>query len=1219
MKIQTVRFKNLNSLSGEWLIDFTDPHFTSSGIFAIVGATGAGKTTILDAISLALYGRTPRLKQISKSTNEIMSRQAGECFSEVEFSSSKGKFRVHWSQHRARKSAAGDLQPPRHEFVLAESDKILATKLKDVAERVTDATGMTFDQFTRSMLLAQGDFSKFLQASSDQRAPILEQITGTEIYSLISKQVHQCKTDEEKKLELLQNELKNLHILSPEEITTVRNEQTATVGKTKQLQENITETNIGLNWHQTLKNLFLKKQELEETSSQLQQKLENAAPIKKQLEKAIQSHLLLGNYNHLIQLRTSQKEELEHLSSTTSQINPLQEAIVQLKQKTTIVEDQYKGIIKDQQNKTEIIKVVRQLDYETQKHSEEIDKSTTDITHFGKDLLAQIEALKNSEQQIASCFEVISKIHSYQKSNQADESLLETLSGIDEKSARLTQLSAGTEKIENNAAQLQIIIKEQTELGLQRKDTIAKLVQQEQQLTKQIDIGQKNLLQQAPHGISSLYQKIQTLRDDFNNLNEVQRLVNENKQLILLRDSEIINQAKFAKQINSLKKEIVQTQDLIQLQKNNIAKQEKIVLLASKIQSFEQERTKLIDDTPCPLCGSKDHPFNSSKQLEADGVKEALHTEKEKLEALDNKGRALEINLNKALHSNETCTAIILESNEKLRSLTKRIHASSPDKKILENIDTVIQKVKETILIAEQYSRQAEKHSQDVTKWEKELKQITTTLQIQKDQYQQIQQKKETITTELAIKTTNLKSTQEEIFLLMSNLSDLVSPYTKNALTTQEDIRLTLQKLKEKQICWKKASSSLREQENLQQGFIAAKDRALQSIEMQKKEQAKIIERCTNLKNERKITVCKRQELFGDNDPLTVEKNIKNQVSAAERSLKNTQEELVSKEKEISILLERKAQLSLSIAKKNNTLQNEENTFSLLLRQHAFESESSFCKARLPDEKREQLKVQIDMLETQCKETKAKLLNVDETIAEVHAKQPSTHNHETLTKLLEKQTSDLGLLQQQLGALTEQINNYEINVKHQQHKQEQLIQQKKEYSYWAQLHTLIGSADGKKFRNFAQGLTFELMVHHANQTLDKMSDRYLLRRSTNEPLELTVIDAYQAGEIRSTANLSGGETFIISLALALGLSAMASQKVQIDSLFLDEGFGTLDEESLEVALETLSTLQQRGKIIGIISHVPLLKERIDVQIHLLSGIDGRSKIFGPGVSSPSPH
>ena len=105
----------------------------------------------------------------------------------------------------------------------------------------------------------------------------------------------------------------------------------------------------------------------------------------------------------------------------------------------------------------------------------------------------------------------------------------------------------------------------------------------------------------------------------------------------------------------------------------------------------------------------------------------------------------------------------------------------------------------------------------------------------------------------------------------------------------------------------------------------------------------------------------------------------------------------------------------------------------------------------------------------------------------------------------------------------------------------------------------------KLLRNFAQGLTFELMVSHANRQLEKMTDRYLLIRDEQQPLELNVVDNYQAGEIRSTRNLSGGESFIVSLTLALGLSRMASRKVRVDSLFLDEGFGTLDEDALDTA------------------------------------------------------
>lgn len=161
---------------------------------------------------------------------------------------------------------------------------------------------------------------------------------------------------------------------------------------------------------------------------------------------------------------------------------------------------------------------------------------------------------------------------------------------------------------------------------------------------------------------------------------------------------------------------------------------------------------------------------------------------------------------------------------------------------------------------------------------------------------------------------------------------------------------------------------------------------------------------------------------------------------------------------------------------------------------------------------------------------------------------------------------------------------------------------------------LIGSADGKKFRNFAQGLTFELMVHQANVHLTKMNNRYILIRDTEQPLDLNVIDTYQAGEIRSTKNLSGGESFLISLALALGLSRMASHKIRVDSLFLDEGFGTLDEEALESALDTLSGLQEDNKIIGVISHVAALKERIPLQIEIISQPGGKSTMKGPGIS-----
>ncbi|MEK7828139.1 MAG: AAA family ATPase, partial [Thermodesulfobacteriota bacterium] len=223
MRILGVRFRNLNSLAGEWQVDFTHPDYASNGIFAITGPTGAGKTTILDAVCLGLYGSTPRLGKVTKSANEIMSRQTGECFAEVTFETQKGRYRCHWSQRRARKHPEGELQQARHEIADADSGAVLESKITQVGEFIEKATGMDFERFIRSMLLAQGEFAAFLQAIPDDRSPILEQITGTEIYSLISMKVHERRAEERNQLELLQAELQGIQVLSDEEEGNLQN------------------------------------------------------------------------------------------------------------------------------------------------------------------------------------------------------------------------------------------------------------------------------------------------------------------------------------------------------------------------------------------------------------------------------------------------------------------------------------------------------------------------------------------------------------------------------------------------------------------------------------------------------------------------------------------------------------------------------------------------------------------------------------------------------------------------------------------------------------------------------------------------------------------------------------------------------------------------------------------------------------------------------------
>lgn len=217
MKILELRFKNLNSLYGEWKIDFTHPEYVSSGIFALTGPTGAGKSTVLDAICLALYGMTPRLKRINKSENEIMSAHTGECYAEVLFESQTGRFRCHWEQRRAKKSAEGNLQDQQHEIIDDITGKPIETKKSLVTKVIEEKTGMDFDRFTRSILLAQGGFDTFLKANNEQKSKILEQITGTEIYSEISRRVHEKNRTAKERLDILRAETSGISILDEEQ------------------------------------------------------------------------------------------------------------------------------------------------------------------------------------------------------------------------------------------------------------------------------------------------------------------------------------------------------------------------------------------------------------------------------------------------------------------------------------------------------------------------------------------------------------------------------------------------------------------------------------------------------------------------------------------------------------------------------------------------------------------------------------------------------------------------------------------------------------------------------------------------------------------------------------------------------------------------------------------------------------------------------------------
>ena len=355
-----------------------------------------------------------------------------------------------------------------------------------------------------------------------------------------------------------------------------------------------------------------------------------------------------------------------------------------------------------------------------------------------------------------------------------------------------------------------------------------------------------------------------------------------------------------------------------------------------------------------------------------------------------------------------------------------------------------------------------------------------------------------------------------------------------------------------------------------------------------------------------------RKALFADKDTDYEENQLRSAADEAKAKQIIAQRQLDSIQQSLEQLKSREQQLATERQSATTTVNTQDSIFINLLAESKFVDETDFLSARLPKEEREALHIRKLAIDNALQQAKLQLNNTQQTLEQKLATPMTDEDRETLAGKHHQIQTDIDELSQKIGAIDQKLKDNDSQKGQQATQLIAIDEQKQKLQVWQQLHTLIGSADGKKYRTFAQGLTFEVMISHANTQLQKMSDRYLLIHDDSNPLELNVIDNYQGGDIRSTKNLSGGEGFIISLALALGLSQMASHNIRVDSLFLDEGFGTLDEESLDIALDTLTSLQQEGKLIGIISHVQALKDRILTQIKVEKISGGFSQISGQG-------
>ena len=1080
MRILQVRFKNLNSLVGCWQIDLTHPAFASDGIFAITGPTGAGKSTILDAVCLALYGRTPRLNRITKSGNEIISRQTGECFAEVTFETQSGRYRCHWSQHRARKKPDGELQAPKHEIANADSGEIFQAKIRGVADQIETVTGMDFDRFTRSMLLAQGGFDTFLKAEADRRAPILEQITGTEIYSRISIRVHERRQREREKLSLLQAETAGIVILEPEQERESRQALESAQKEETDLTAKCAESGKAIAWLTAIEGLKREIVNLGDEAGKLQADIEAFKPDRERVGRALSASSLDGPYATLTAARKQQAMEREALKAEEEALPGVESSAKEQAEKLKSAELQTVRAKEALKTAAPLLRKVRFID---QKLAEQ-KKRVTEEEEICKNDAAKIDAdqkagVKEREQRIKA-HKRLELIDNYLKEHAGDEWLISGLAGVEEQLGGL----------------------------LLRRNEILQKDRDREKAAKVLKRVSKSLEEcKKQSGIGK-----QELKEAAEELKQSREILDKLLKGRLLRE--------YRFELETLLREMA---------------------YLNRIAELEDHRARLEDGKPCPLCGATEHPFAAGNVPLPDATE------------------------------------------EKIGALTRVINRA-------EEQESAIKKIEESEGLARKNLTEAEKQESAAAGEKKAAEKALA----------EIEEGVEKLRTDFAAR-------REIVSAKLTPLGITEIP--------EREIPSLVESLKARLQAWQAQVEKKGEVERGIADINSELKRLNAVIETQSNSLAEKRKRLENLKRELTAGSDERKALYGDKNPDEEELRLNKALLDAEGSERQARERHHELQQKWHSAKSHVESLKRGIGQREPELKRLEIEFSAALTPMDFSNEEQFLAARLSPERRSELAARARELDERRTDLKSRQRERETRLTTEMARKLTDRSLEELEPQFKENEDSLKELRDAIAALRYKLSENMAAKERIKEKQAAIEVRREECRRWENLHQLIGSADGKRYRNFAQGLTFEMMIGHANWQLQKMTDRYLLVHDNLHPLELNVVDNYQAGEIRSTKNLSGGESFIVSLSLALGLSQMASRNVRVDSLFLDEGFGTLDDEALETALETLAALQQNGKLIGVISHVPALQERIGTQIQVTPQSGGRSRISGPGCHS----
>lgn len=1179
MKFQKLTIHNIASIE-DATIDFEAKPLSDSDVFLITGDTGAGKSTILDAICLALYAQTPRIsddkinikagKELPDGEDmkyydprQLMRRGCGEAIISLQFIGNNEKHYIaQWSVARAHKKANGKIQSKNWELNDIDAG-ILLRKNKEIENEIAKAVGLDFSQFCRTTMLAQGEFAKFLKSNDKEKADILEKVTGVDAYSKIGAKIFEICSEKEKSYSAAQEAINGVKILSDEELS----------------QKN-----------DTLKLLADEINRIKSESNNIRLRLDNSNQAVKLIDGIGESRdklkslnatteLLKSKYCEIVRYEASAHQTIAKLRSEESELN---EKIEAEKDKKEI----YGNAQTITQNISYILdrdKEIKQLSNETAGLEESLKTSlATDLTAAKtafndaeskhREKAAEIDLLnkqleesglenlrKHKEEilnQINNCGTAKSKTTDYIESAQSDEVKRKEIADRQKKLIEKAEEKKVCEKATEEARKSMESAKERLEIQKDSVDKFAKIVRTKLKEGDHCPVCGHIIDSVLPDEkeLDTLWEEAQEKYDEaekaFNKKdNDLRNLIAEIKAETTNLQKETENLQKDIKTASRKKAEAIEACSgldnaitLIESIQEKLANTAKETNCSLPLQNAPETQVPIAENNICIANG------DSSMSLPqiAENTRGNANGKPEGMSLLEEvKEKIVEIIDNKVSELNKSLKEIVEQINEGFK-IENRI---KEERKVYENLSKKAEEAKDNLAKANRKIEKCQddiKHKNDLsTKYAKEIE--TYTLKV--DELVTFGQWK-----------AEWKESHEEFSTMLTKNAEAYKQLVKYRDDTAADVRTktaetstlrsTISSISAQMPQWVSATEQMHEE--------------LSTLELERLPQ-------------REPYTVNHQEADGLHDsPVKndTQNELKDRGSGNIHSLKDAIDEANALNTRLSSTIEAIKQTDENIDKnlaqlnealKESKLEASDDTHG----NHQVDVEADFGSIR---EK------------------------FENTI-------------ETLKSSLNELDSEMAKKSEEKGAITQELATDKENKAKLGELREDAEKKKVEYQKWNDLNTLIGDSNGTKFRNIAQSYVLSSLTDAANTYMRTLTDRYTLK-VTPGTFIISVVDAYQGYISRAASTISGGESFLVSLSLALALSDIG-QGLGVSTLFIDEGFGTLSGEPLQKAITTLRTLHNKtGKHVGIISHVEELREKIPVQIQVQqkSG-DSSSQIF----------